>query len=99
MHPSVDMINCCMFDIDLIMDNGGFSQPLKYYGFIEVRLHEIMRKNNKLLGYLIDFKEAYDGILEQYKHNEYRQWKGEHLGGYQGSLKEWIIKNGKESIL
>lgn len=98
-HPGVDMMNCCMIDIDWIMSNGGFHQPRKFYGFIENSLHKIMKRTNRKLGYLIDYLEAYDGRLEAYKHDEYKQWKNEHLGGYDGSLRDWLIREKKEHLL
>jgi hypothetical protein len=98
-HPSVDMMNCCMIDIDWVLNGGGFHQPKKYYGFIEVSLQKLMQQTNRSLGYLVDYLEAYDGRLEAYKHDEYRQWKNAHLSGFNGSLKDWLIQNKKEYML
>jgi hypothetical protein len=98
-HPNIEMMNCCMIDIDWILRNGKFNEPFKYYGCIEGCFLDAMRKENKKLAYLVDYYEAYDGLLEQHKHPEYQQWKHDHLSGFTGSLEEWLRAKGKESLL
>lgn len=99
-HPSVDMYNCCMIDIDWVLSlPKKFWEAFKYYGGIESYFFENMQRDKKRLVYLLDYKEQYDGLLEQYKDPEYQQWKHDHLCGFQGSLREWLISKGKESLL
>lgn len=99
-HPQIDMVNCCIIDARWVMSlYKRFWEPFKYYGGLEFYLFQEMSKVGKKLGYLIDYKEAYDGLLEQYKDPEYQEWKQAHLSGFPGSLKEWLIKEGKGDML
>jgi hypothetical protein len=99
-HPGIDMVNCCMINAEWVLNRKNrFYEYRKYYGGLEHYLWTEMQQDGKTLGYLIDYKERYDGIMEQHKHAEYQQWKQDHLKGFQGSLSEWLISKGKGDLL
>lgn len=90
-HPFVEMWNVAAFNMKLIFDMGGFSQPNAYYGGIEARMyHEWLKRGLKLV-YLPDHtSEASPVDRSVLADPEYRQWKDEHVGGYPYSFEAWL---------
>lgn len=87
-HPTVEMFNITVWDINFIMGIGGFKQPFKYYGGIEVWIYQQIGKQYPIR-YLKDFKEVY----EPFNHSNsplYREWKDAHLAGCTHDFATWL---------
>lgn len=89
-HPNIEMVNVCGYNLDWINSVGGFDQPNKYYGGLEIALYRKFKRER--LVFLLDVPnvELVDSHLVT--DPKYRQWKTEHLKGYKGSFKEWLSK-------
>jgi hypothetical protein len=99
-HPNIDMCNVSLMDTRWVMKlPKRFWEPFNYYGMLESYLWENMQRDKKRLVYLLDYKEQYDGMLEQHKDPEYQAWKHDHLSGFTGSLEEWLRAKSKEHLI
>jgi hypothetical protein len=93
-HPHVEMMNITVFDLDVITNAGGFQEPYKYYGGMEMWLLSVYKPLGKKFGFLMNYKET-GNMYPIVNDPEYRQWKNDHLRGDTSSFGEWLVKNGK----
>lgn len=93
-HPTIEMWNVCAWNMKTVYSMGGFKQPNKYYGGIEVATENQMLKDFKRLGYLEHWKSDHlpvDRNDTTLFDPQYRNWKTAHAHkGYQGSFEEFL---------
>jgi hypothetical protein len=92
-HPTVEMINVCGWNTKFLEDIGGLDQPHQYYGGLESKLYHRWVEHGLRLGYLQDVRSDHvtvdrnDAALFD---PEYRNWKTDHISGFQGSFESWL---------
>jgi hypothetical protein len=87
-HDIVDMWSCGVARIDYLRNHHGCVGVQKYYGNVETPMYAILKEAGMRYGYMIDFLE--DSFMEM-QNPLYQQWKHEHLAGFGGSFKEWLV--------
>jgi hypothetical protein len=91
-HPSLEMWNVAAFDLSLVKQAGGFSEPYKYYGGIEMSLYRHWSTRGMYLVYLEDFTSEMVPVPPKLMDPEYRQWKTAHLAGFEGGFAQWLAE-------
>lgn len=81
------------FNWDFVAKAGGFNQPNKYYGGLEIDLYHKWHAQGLRYGYLKN--HSADGAVVDREDRklfdpEYREWKTAHVNGDQRSFKEWL---------
>jgi hypothetical protein len=92
-HPSVEMWNICGWNTTFLEEVGGLDQPNGFYGGLEAKLFPQWANRGLRLGYLPDVRSDHvpvdrDNLV--FFDPEYRSWKTDHIGGFNGSFLEWL---------
>lgn len=98
-HPSVECWNVAAFDLKLIFESGGFREPNKYYGGLELALQEAWRKKGQCLAYLEHIRSdaaVVDRNDPRVYDADYGTWKLDHATkGFTESFETWLKQRGK----
>jgi hypothetical protein len=78
------------FSYGFVRKQGGFSQPLKYYGGLEAAMWEKMQRHGGRWAYLPEYGE--ENSLRDQHDREYLsyKWNHGHLLGFPGSFQEYL---------